>query len=37
MKGCWPRRISHEHRLVYRMASSGDEQVLQVARCRYQY
>ena len=35
--GWWSRRISHEHRLVYRVAGSGDEQVLQVAQCRYHY
>lgn len=24
----WSRRISHEHRLMYRMTESGEEQVL---------
>ncbi|WP_314371841.1 Txe/YoeB family addiction module toxin [Sphingomonas paucimobilis] len=33
LSGWWSRRISHEHRLVYRVAGSGDEQVLQVAQC----
>jgi toxin YoeB len=37
LSGWWSRRISHEHRLVYRVAGSGDEQVLQVAQCRYHY
>lgn len=35
--GWWSRRINHEHRLVYRVTGSGDEQVLQVAQCRYHY
>ncbi|MBM7405001.1 MULTISPECIES: Txe/YoeB family addiction module toxin [Sphingomonas] len=37
LAGWWSRRISHEHRLVYRIAGSGAEQVLQVAQCRYHY
>ncbi|MEG8041084.1 Txe/YoeB family addiction module toxin [Sphingomonas sp. LR60] len=37
LSGWWSRRISHEHRLAYRVAGSGAEQVLQVAQCRYHY
>ena len=37
LSGWWSRRISHEHRLVYRVAGSGEGQVLQVAQCRYHY
>ena len=37
LSGWWSRRINHEHRLVYRVSGSGDEQVLQVAQCRYHY
>jgi toxin YoeB len=37
LSGWWSRRISHEHRLVYRAAGAGAEQVLQVAQCRYHY
>ena len=37
LSGWWSRRINHEHRLVYRVAGSGSEQVLQVAQCRYHY
>ena len=37
LSGWWSRRISHEHRLVYRVAGSGKEQTLQVAQCRYHY
>jgi toxin YoeB len=37
LSGWWSRRINQEHRLVYRVAGSGKEQVLQVAQCRYHY
>lgn len=37
LTGWWSRRINHEHRLVYRVAGHGEEQVLQVAQCRYHY
>lgn len=37
LSGWWSRRINHEHRLVYRVAGSGTDQVLQVAQCRYHY
>lgn len=37
LSGWWSRRISHEHRLVYRVSESGEEQALQVAQCRYHY
>ncbi len=37
LKGWWSRRISYEHRLVYRVSGTGDEQTLQVAQCRYPY
>lgn len=37
LAGWWSRRISQEHRLVYRVAGTGDEQVLQVAQCLYHY
>jgi toxin YoeB len=37
LSGWWSRRISHEHRLVYRVVGSREEQVLQVAQCRYHY
>ena len=32
-QGCWSRRITDEHRLVYKIA--GDE--IRVAACRYHY
>jgi toxin YoeB len=37
MKGWWSRRITQEHRLVYRVRGSGDEQSLEVASCRFHY
>jgi len=37
LSGWWSRRISHEHRLVYRVTGSDEEQVLQVAQCGYRY
>ena len=37
LSGWWSRRISLEHRLVYRVVGSGTEQALQVAQCRYHY
>lgn len=37
MKGWWSRRITDEHRLVYRVRGSGGEQTLEVAQCRYHY
>jgi toxin YoeB len=37
LKGCWSRRVSQEHRLVYRVTGSGDAQVLAIAQCRFHY
>lgn len=37
LTGWWSRRISQEHRLVYRVTGSDADQVLQVAQCRYHY
>jgi toxin YoeB len=37
MKGFWSRRITQEHRLVYRVSGKGDEQMLEIAACRFQY
>lgn len=33
LKGFWSRRISREHRLVYRVEAG----VLQIAQCRFHY
>ena len=35
--GYWSRRISQEHRLVYRIAGSGEDQRVEVAQCRFHY
>ena len=37
LAGWRSRRIGWEQRLVYRVASKGDEQTGQVAQCRYCY
>ena len=37
MKGFWSRRITQEHRLVYRISGKGDEQTLEIAACRFHY
>lgn len=37
MAGWWSRRITGEHRLVYRVSGKGDEQQLEIAQCRYHY
>jgi toxin YoeB len=37
LAGWWSRRITAEHRLVYRVRGSGEAQVLEVLSCRYHY
>ncbi|MEJ7926769.1 Txe/YoeB family addiction module toxin [Sphingobium sp. AN641] len=37
LAGWWSRRITREHRLVYRVGGKGDGQTLEVAQCRYHY
>ncbi len=37
LKGYWSRRITGEHRLVYRVAGGGDSKQLDIAQCRYHY
>lgn len=37
LKGFWSRRITQEHRLVYRVTGNGATQVLEIAACRYHY
>ena len=36
-KGFWSRRITREHRLIYRAAGSGDGQAIEIASCRFHY
>jgi len=37
LKGWWSRRITREHRLVYRVCGKGAAQQLEIAACRYHY
>ena len=37
LAGWWSRRISGEHRLVYRVTGRGNTQALEVLSCRYHY
>jgi toxin YoeB len=37
LSGWWSRRVSQEHRLVYRVSGKGEGQALEVAQCRYHY
>lgn len=37
MQGWWSRRITGEHRLVYRCVGTGDDQRIEVMQCRYHY
>ncbi|MCH2395538.1 MULTISPECIES: Txe/YoeB family addiction module toxin [Oceanibaculum] len=37
LQGWWSRRITQEHRLIYRIAGSGSDQRIEVLACRYHY
>lgn len=37
LTGWWSRRITGEHRLVYRVRGAGYAQTLEVLSCRYHY
>jgi toxin YoeB len=37
LSGWWSRRITDEHRLVYRVIGSLAAQALEIAQCRYHY
>jgi toxin YoeB len=37
LRGWWSRRITAEHRLVYRLQGKDDGQQLVIAQCRYHY
>lgn len=37
LSGWWSRRITGEHRLVYRIAGKGAGQRMEIAACRYRY
>ena len=36
-KGCWSRRITKEHRLIYRVTGTGSEQSVEIVGCRWHY
>ena len=37
LKGFWSRRITQEHRFVYRISGAGEAQALEIASCRFHY
>lgn len=37
LSGWWSRRITEEHRLVYRVVGEGAHQAIEIASCRYHY
>lgn len=37
LSGWWSRRVTQEHRLVYRIAGSAEEQRIEILACRYHY
>ena len=37
LKGWWSRRITGEHRLVYRVMGKNEARALEVLSCRYHY
>jgi Txe/YoeB family toxin of toxin-antitoxin system len=37
LPGWWSRRISGEHRLVYRVSGKGEQQQLDIVQCRHHY
>ncbi len=37
LKGWWSRRITQEHRFVYRVTGSGEAQAFEIAMCRFHY
>jgi toxin YoeB len=37
LSGWWSRRISGDHRLVYRVLGKAGEQTVEIAACRYHY
>ena len=37
LKGWWSRRITREHRFIYRVSGQGEAQALEIAACRHHY
>lgn len=37
LSGWWSRRITEEHRVVYRVVGTEESQAVEIASCRYHY
>ena len=37
LSGWWSRRITEEHRLIYRITGAGDDQRIEIMSCRFHY
>lgn len=37
LTGFWSRRITGDHRFVYRVTGTGSAQALEIVQCRYHY
>ncbi|MDH4441283.1 MAG: Txe/YoeB family addiction module toxin [Rhizobium sp.] len=37
LKGMWSRRITQEHRIVYAVVGTGEDQTLVILQCRYHH
>ena len=37
LRGYWSRRITDEHRLIYKVSGTGDEQECLIIQCRFHY
>lgn len=37
LQGWWSRRVTGEHRLVYRVVGAGEDRQMQIVQCRYHY
>jgi toxin YoeB len=37
LAGFWSRRITGEHRLVYRVVGTGSDQRVEIVQCRFHY
>lgn len=37
LKGWWSRRLTDEHRIVYRILGRGDDQIMEIVQCRFHY
>ena len=37
LSGWWSRRITHDHRLIYRVVGEPPDQRIEIVQCRYHY